>query len=121
LTNTKREDSSARLKYVRLLDRFLYSIVSFLSKGEDKSIEQFRAKVKSSRKHLDAMEAQMLYREELLQLQKCVFRIYELSDSEESIENIKKEVLKSANLLDKNRQSKKHKREKNLKIDLEEW
>ena len=110
-----------RTKYIRLLERFLYSIVHTLLKSEAISKEQFVKKVANSRKYLDKVEPVKLYSEDLMMLQKAVDRIFELASADDSMEDIRNEILRLANQLEKQKAKKKHKKDKHQKSAFEEW
>lgn len=99
----------------------MYSIVHTLSKDEKITKEQFVKKVASSRKYLDKVEAMKLYSEDLTMLQSVVDRIFELVSGEESMDDVRNEILRSANQLEKQKARKKHKKDKHQKAVFEEW
>ena len=118
----KKEQNALRLRYVRALERFSKSVLAYLAKSTDLTQEGYIKKVKNGLKLLDRIEPVHLYKGELRDLESLVERMkaYAYDDSKE-IEEIKKELLHSANQLEKSKNFKKYKKPKHSKSDMEEW
>ncbi len=118
----KKEENAVRVRYVRALERFSKSIVSYLSKVESATKEGYAKKVKNASKLLDRAMRIALYKGELQDLEKLVekMRLY-ASNEEKEIEDIKKEILYAANQLEKSKNFKKYKKPKHAKGALDEW
>ena len=118
----KKEENAARIRYIRALERFSKSIVSYLSKVETATKEGYIKKIKNASKLLDRAVAVTLYKGEFQDLEKLVntMRIF-ASDDSKQIEDIKKEVLYAANQLEKSKNFKKYKKPKHAKGALDEW
>ncbi len=117
----KKEESAARLRYIRALERFSQGIVSYLSKSESLSKEGYAKKVAKGSKLLDRTQKVVLYKGELQDLQKLVDKMCAYVQSDKEIEEIKKDILYSANQLEKSKNFKRYKKPKHSKNDLEEW
>ena len=117
----KKEENAARLRYVRALERFSKGIVAYLSKSAELSKEGYAKKVANGLKLLDRAQKIPLYKGELQELEKLVDKMRGYAQSETDIEDIKKDVLYSANQLEKSKNFKKYKKPKHSKSDLEEW
>ncbi len=117
----KKEESAARLRYIRALERFSKAIVSYLSKAEDISKEGYAKKIKNAAKLLERAQKMPLYKGELQELEKLVAKMRGYVDAENEIEEIKKDVLYSANQLEKSKNFKRYKKPKHSKSELEEW
>ncbi len=117
----KKEENAARLRYIRALERFSKGIVSYLSKSDALSKEGYAKKVASGLRLLDRAQKVPLYKGELQDLEKLVDKMRGYVHAETEIEDIKKDVLYSANQLEKSRNFKKYKKPKHSKSDLEEW
>ena len=111
----KKEEANARLRYIRALERFLNSIVSYLFKTEDVSKEVYDKKVLNGMKLLDRVLKVPLYKSELQELEKIVDKIILYKESDSDIEDIKKDILYSANQQEKSKNFKKYKKPKHSK------
>ena len=117
----KKEQNAARLRYIRALERFSKSIVSYLSKAQNITKEGYAKKVANASKLLDRAQKTPLYKGELQDLEKIVQKMRSSATSEDEMEEIKKEILYSVNQLEKSRNFKKYKKPKHAKGALEEW
>ena len=117
----KKEENTARLRYIRALERFSKGIVSYLSKSEALSKEGYAKKVANGLKLLERAQKMPLYKGELQDLEKLTEKMRGYVQSEVNIEDIKKDVLYSANQLEKSKNFKKYKKPKHSKSDLDGW
>jgi len=109
-----------RIKYIRLLEKFLSSIVGYLNRSENPIMEEFLSRVKNASKRLDGAKKVELYNSDLLFLQNLVDKIKGY-DSSDDMEEIKSYILKESNQYHKRKNSKKYKKDKHKKIDANEW
>ena len=117
----KKEESALRLRYIRALERFNKGIVSYLSKSDALSKEGFAKKVTNGLKLLQRVPPIALYKGELQDLEQHVNKIPNYLESELSIQEIKKEILYSANQLEKSKNFKKYKKPKHSKNTMDGW
>ncbi len=117
----KKEENALRLRYVRALERFSKSIVSYLSKSQEPTKEGYAKKIQNASKLLDRVPNVQLYKGELRDLEALVGKMRAYNEEEMDIEDIKKEILYSANQLEKSKNFKKYKKPKHSKTDFEEW
>ena len=117
----KKEENAARLRYVRALERFSKGIVAYLSKSDRLSKEGYIKKVENGMRLLSRTQKIPLYKGELQELERLVDKMRGYVQSDTKIEDIKKDVLYSANQLEKSKNFRKYKKPKHSKSDLEEW
>lgn len=117
----KKEEQALRLRYVRALERFSKSIVSYLSKSPELTKEGYAKKVQNASKLLDRVQPVQLYKGELRDLEMLVEKMRSYKDALIDIDEIKKELLYSANQLEKSKNFKKYKKPKHSKSDLDGW
>jgi len=109
-------EQKERIKYIRALERYLNSIVSYLSKTEELSKEHFINKIQNSNALLKKVKQTPLYKEWYKNLESLINKIQSYEDSDNSIEEIKEDILYSANQLDKSRNIKKYKKPKHKNL-----
>jgi len=114
-------ENSNRLRYVRALERFHKSIISYLLNTPQLSKEGYEKKVDNSLKLLQRVQEVVLYKGELQDLQLFVKKLVAYKDDEKSIEDIKDEILYASNQLEKSKNSKKYKKDKHSKSKYDEW
>ncbi|WP_455755550.1 hypothetical protein [Sulfurimonas sp.] len=114
-------DSSNRLRYIRALERFHKSIVSYLMNTPELSKKGFDKKIDNALKLLNRIEEIDLYKGELKDLQTLVKKIISLKDSEDAIEDIKDNIIYSSNQLDKSKNSKRYKKDKHVNSKYDDW
>ena len=114
-------DSSNRLRYIRALERFHKSILSYLVNTPDLSSKGFNKKIDNALKLLNRIDAIDLYKGELKDLQTLVNKIVLLKDSEKSIEDIKEEIFYNTNQLDKNKNARRYKKDKHVNSKYDDW
>jgi len=118
---SKKQESANRLRYIRALERFVSGISGYLFKAEDITKEGFDKKVKNGLKLLQRVPEVVLYKGELQDLQKLANKIKLYVDTQEDIEDIKKDILYSANQLEKSKNFKKYKKPKHSKNSQDGW
>jgi len=114
-------DNATRLRYIRALERFHKSIISYLMNTPELSIKGFVKKLDNALKLLNRIEEIDLYKGELKDLQNLVKKIIALKESEKSIEDIKDEILYNSNQLDKNKNAKRYKKDKHTGTKFSDW
>jgi len=114
-------ENANRLRYIRALERFHKSILSFLSSENEITIEGFDKKISNSLRVLQRVEVVQIYKGELQDLQKLVIKILGIRESLDSIEDIKNDILYASNQLDKSKNAKRYKKDKHINSKYKEW
>lgn len=114
-------ENSNRLKYVRALERFHKSLISYLMNTPELTMQRYTKKIDNALKVLTRVEEVALYKGELQELQKLVKKIIAFKDSDKSIEEIKEDILYSSNQLDKSKNSRRYKKDKHVNSKYDEW
>lgn len=114
-------DNATRLRYIRALERFHKSIVSYLSNTQEVSKISFNKKIDNSVKLLQRVEEIALYKGELQDLQNLVKKIIAYKSSEKEIEDIKNDILYASNQLDKSKNARKYKKVKHTQSQYDDW
>ncbi|WP_457744047.1 hypothetical protein [Sulfurimonas sp.] len=114
-------DNSNRLRYVRALQRFQKGVLSYLSNSDELTKEKYDKKIDNSLKLLNRVEESQLYKGELQELQTLVKKMIAYKKSDDDIENIKDEILYSVNQLEKNKNSRRYKKDKHSKSKYDDW
>lgn len=110
--NDSKLESSKRLRYVRLLGRFINGILSYLAKSENPSKEQYDQKVDMNFRFLEKNEAVKLYKDEYMALEALGQKILDYRNSDETIETIKEELFYAQNQLEKRVNNSRYKKDK---------
>ena len=121
MASEKKIENAQRLRYVRLLERFFNSVISYLSKSEDPTKEQYIKRIDNNSKYLDRVEPVALYKSELTDLETLVKRMKTLAESDNSIDEIAKEILHSANKLDQSSKNRRYKKDKHRSDKFKDW
>jgi len=121
MASQKAVENANRLRYIRALERFHSSIISYLLNTPECSKEGFDKKINNSLKVLQRVEEIVLYKGELQDLQKLVTKIINYKESEKSIEEIKEDILYSSNQLDKSKNARRYKKDKHAQSKYEDW
>ncbi|ADN09580.1 hypothetical protein [Sulfurimonas autotrophica] len=114
-------ENASRLRYIRALQRFQKSILSYLSNSDTLDNEKYNKKIDNALKLLNRVEEVQLYKGELQDLQQFVKKMIAYKDSNEDIDNIKEELLYSANQLEKSKNAKRYKKDKHSYSKYEDW
>jgi len=114
-------ENSNRLRYIRALQRFQKSILSYLLNSDELTKERYDKKIINALKLLNRVEESQLYKGELQDLQTHVKKMIAYKDSEAEIDNIKEDILYSANQLEKSKNSKKYKKDKHSRSKFQDW
>ncbi len=121
MASDKKIENAQRLRYVRLLERFFNSVISYLSKSEEPTKEQYIKRVENNSKYLDRVEPVALYKSELTDLEALVKKMKLLAESDKSIDEISQEVLHSANKLDQSNKNRRYKKDKHRDDKFKDW
>lgn len=121
MATQKAIDNAMRLRYVRALERFHKSVVSYLASTASLTKEGYVKKIESGLKLLLKVEEIALYKGDLQELQKLVQKMIAYKQSDKEIEEIKEDVLYLSNQLDKTKNARRYKKEKHSRSIYEEW
>jgi len=105
-------ESSKRNRYIRLLGRFTNGILSWLSKAENPTKEQYDSKVDMNFRFLEKNESVTLYKSEYNELEALAQKILDFRSSETDIETIKEDLSHAQNQLEKKVNARRYKKEK---------
>ncbi len=119
--SNKAIENAHRLRYIRALERFHNSMISYLQNTTELSMKSFEKKIDNALKVLNRVEEIALYKGELQDLQKLVYKIIAFKDSDKDIEDIKDEILHSSNQLDKSKNARRYKKDKHVNSKYDEW
>ena len=119
--SAKKVEDAARLRYIRVLERFTSSITKYLFKVEEPSREQFDKKVDNNRKYLDRIEKASLYKGDYNDLENLVKKILTYRESDETIEAVKEDILYTANQIEKSMNRRRYKKDKHLSEKFKDW
>ncbi len=119
--SNKREDNTKRLRYIRVLERFTSSITNYLTKVDEPTKEVFNKKVDNNRRYLDRIEKIALYKGEFNELEKLVEKIVLYRESDKEIDVIKKDLLYSANQIEKSVNQRQYKKDKHTSSQFKDW
>lgn len=114
-------ENATRLRYIRALERFHKSMLSYLQKSPEITIESFDKKIESSLKLLNRVESINLYKGELQDLELLVKKMISFKSSTKDIEEIREELLYSSNQLDKSKNARRYKKDKHSHSKYNEW
>jgi hypothetical protein len=119
--SAKKMQDAARLRYIRVLERFTSSITKYLFKAEDPTREQFDKKVDNNRKYLDRVEKIALYKGDYNDLEALVKKILSYRESDADIETVKEEILYAANQIEKSMNRRRYKKDKHTSDKFKDW
>lgn len=121
MASAKKIENAQRLRYIRLLERFFNSIVSYLSKSDAPSKEQYLKRIENNSKYLDRIEPVPLYKSEFNELEALVKKMRSMAQSDLSIEEISEEILHSANKLEQSHNNRRYKKDKHKNDQFKDW
>ena len=119
--SVKKVQDAARLRYIRVLERFTGSITKYLFKVEEPTREQFDKKVDNNRKYLDRVEQVALYKGDFNDLETLVKKILSYRESDADIETIKEDILYTANQIEKSMNRRRYKKDKYTSDMFKDW
>ncbi len=114
-------ENSNRLRYVRALQRFQKSMLSYLSNSDALTKEKYDKKIENALKLLNRVEESQIYKGELQDLQAHVKKMIAYKNSQTDIESIKEDILYSANQLEKSKNAKRYKKDKHSHSKFQDW
>jgi len=114
-------DNAQRLRYVRAIERFHKSIMSYLLNTPELSQKGYDKKITNALKVLQRIDEMPLYKGELQDLQKLVKKMINYKESDKAIEDIKADILYSSNQLDKNKNARRYKKDKHSQSKYDDW
>ncbi len=121
MASDKRIENAQRLRYIRLLERFFNSVISYLTKSEEPTKENYIKRINNNSKYLDRTDPVALYKSELTALEDLVKRMKSLATSEASIEEILAEILRAANKLEQSNNNRRYKKDKHKNEQFKDW
>ena len=121
MASQKAVDNAQRLRYIRALERFHKSILSYLANTPELTKKGYIKKITNALKVLQRIDEIALYKGELQDLQKLVKKMIALKDSEKDVEDIKDEILHSSNQLDKSKNARRYKKDKHTQSKYDDW
>ncbi|PHS55727.1 MAG: hypothetical protein COB17_11155 [Sulfurimonas sp.] len=121
MASQKAIDNAHRLRYIRALERFHNSIVSYLLNTTDLKAEGYNKKISNSLKVLNRVDEISLYKGELQDLQKLVKKMISLHESDKDIKDIKEILLYASNQLDKSKNARRYKKDKHSQSKYKDW
>ncbi len=119
--SSKREDNTKRLRYIRVLERFTSSIVNYLTKVDEPTKITFDKKVDNNKRYLDRIEKIALYKGEFNELEKLVDKILLYRNGDKEIDEVKKDILYSANQIEKSVNQRQYKKDKHTASKFKDW
>lgn len=119
--SAKRIEEAARLRYIRVLERFTNSMTKYLFNAQEPGKEQFDKKVDNNRKYLERVEKVPLYKGEYSDLEALVNKILDYREGNESIEVIKEDILYTANQIEKTMNRRRYKKDKHTSDKFKDW
>ena len=114
-------ENSNRLRYVRALERFHKSIISYLQSTSELSKGGYAKKIESSLKVLQKVEEASLYKGDLQDLQKLIFKMISFADADKEIQQIKEELIYTSNQLEKTKNARRYKKDKHSQSKFDDW
>ena len=119
--SAKKVEDAARLRYIRVLERFTGSIVKYLFKAETPTKETFDKRVDNNRKYFDRIEKTALYKGDYNDLETLVTKILAYRESSDDIAAIKEDILYTANQIEKSMNRRRYKKEKHASEMFKDW
>ncbi|WP_310439527.1 hypothetical protein [Sulfuricurvum sp.] len=119
--SVSKEENSKRLRYIRLLGRFISGILSYLAKSDHPTKEQYNQKVDMNFRFLEKNEAVKLYKDEYMELEALGQKILDFRASESDIETIKEELFYAQNQLEKRVNARRYKKSKHDNHATDGW
>lgn len=114
-------DNATRLRYIRALERFHKSIISYLLNTPELTHKGFNKKLDNALKLLNRIDEIALYKGELQELQKLVKKMITYKDSQKEITEVKDEIIYASNQLDKSKNAKRYKKDKHTSSQFDDW
>ena len=120
-TMANREENAKRLRYIRILERFSHSIITYLSKSDEISHEVYNKRIKNNIRYYEKTEKVHLYKGDYNDLEALVLKMLSFQDSEEDIDEIRNTILRDANKLEQTSNNRKYKKDKHKNSIFDGW
>ena len=121
MASQKAIDNAQRLRYIRALERFHKSIISYMLNTPELSQAGYDKKITNAMKVLQRVDEIALYKGELQDLQKLVKKMINFKESDKDIDDIKEELLYSSNQLEKSKNARRYKKDKHTQSKYDDW
>ena len=121
MASNKAVQNAQRLRYVRAIERFHKSIISYLLNTPNLNQESYDKKIINAKKVLDRVDEIALYKGELQDLQKQVVKMIAYKESDKDIDDIKDDLLYSSNQLEKSKNARRYKKDKHSQSKYDDW
>ncbi|MCF6331144.1 MAG: hypothetical protein L3I99_06310 [Sulfurimonas sp.] len=121
MASNKIIENSQRLRYIRALERFHKSIISYFLNTPELTMKGYNKKIDNALKLLNRIEELPLYKGELQGLQKLVKKMIEYKDSEKGVDHVKEDLIYRSNQLDKSKNARRYKKDKHTKSKFDDW
>ena len=121
MASQKAVDNAQRLRYIRAIERFHKSIISYLLNTPQLSSVGYDKKITNALKVLNRIDEIALYKGELQDLQKLVTKMISYKESDKNIEDIKSDILYSSNQLEKSKNARRYKKDKHSQSKYDDW
>ena len=121
MASQKAVDNAQRLRYIRAIERFHKSIISYLLNTPELSSTGYDKKITNALKVLKRIDEIALYKGELQDLQKLVTKMINFKESDKDINDIKSDILYSSNQLEKSKNARRYKKDKHSQSKYDDW
>ena len=121
MASQKAVDNAQRLRYIRAIERFHKSIISYLLNTPELSAAGYDKKITNALKVLNRIDEIALYKGELQDLQKLVTKMISYKESDKNIDDIKSDILYSSNQLEKSKNARRYKKDKHSQSKYDDW
>jgi len=121
LASQKAVDNAQRLRYIRAIERFHKSIISYLLNTSELSSVGYDKKITNALKVLKRVDEIALYKGELQDLQKLVTKMIGFKESDKDIDDIKSDILYASNQLEKSKNARRYKKDKHSQSKYDDW
>ncbi|RLA81754.1 MAG: hypothetical protein DRG78_08725 [Epsilonproteobacteria bacterium] len=121
MASQKAVDNAQRLRYIRAIERFHKSIISYLLNTPELSQVGYDKKITNALKVLKRVDEIALYKGELQDLQKLVTKMIGFKESDKDIDDIKSDILYASNQLEKSKNAKRYKKDKHSQSKFDDW
>ncbi len=121
MASQKAVDNAQRLRYIRAIERFHKSILSYLLNTPELTSEGYNKKITNALKVLQRVDEIEIYKGDLQDLQKLVTKIINYRESDKDIQDIKDDILYSSNQLEKSKNARRYKKDKHTQSKYDDW
>lgn len=112
----KQKEDANRLRYIRVIERFIRSVVGYLVKEEKADFEGFCARVAKQKTFLDQVEPAVLYKAEYTKREQFVKTLLDATkEVPEDFSTLKSSLCYTSNQIHKNKNNMKYKKDKHTK------